>query len=159
MTSLLRLHLATVEKRHSSQWRPEILFLLQEHKLKSFALIDIGCVVLRVRTIRVPDHLRSRMSVCCSPPWTFREHGYGVHVLADGVSSCNKEEVPRADAPSWCTDHDGREHVVPVASCVPHGLSLAWVRSSVCHLVDESSPNFKAFGSISRIFQLVSHTT
>ena len=85
----------------------------------------------------------------------------------------------RADAPSWCTDHDGREHVVPVARCVPHGLSLAWVRSSECHLVDESSPNFKAFayglrlrrsacqafGSISRIFTapihggLVSHTT
>ena len=24
------------------------------------------------------------------------EHGYNVHVLADGVSSCNKEEVPWA---------------------------------------------------------------
>ena len=24
------------------------------------------------------------------------EHGYDVHVLADGVSSCNKEEVPWA---------------------------------------------------------------
>ena len=23
-------------------------------------------------------------------------HGYGVHVLADGVSSCNREEVPVA---------------------------------------------------------------
>ena len=26
----------------------------------------------------------------------FLEHGYDVHVLADGVSSCNKEEVPLA---------------------------------------------------------------
>lgn len=24
------------------------------------------------------------------------ERGYGVHVLADGVSSCNKEEIPLA---------------------------------------------------------------
>ena len=103
---------------------------------------------MRVRTIRVPDHLRSRVSVCCGPPWTFGDYGYGVHVLADGVSSCNKEEVPRADAPSWCTDRDGREHVVPLARCVPIGLSLAWVRSSVCHLVDESSSDFKAFVNV-----------
>ena len=104
--------------------------------------------MLRVRSIRVPDHLRSRMSVCCGPPWTFREHGYGVHVLAVGLSRCSKEEVPRADARSWCTDRDGREHVVPVVRCAPHGLSLAWVRSSVCHLVDESSPDFKAFVNV-----------
>ena len=40
------------------------------------------------------------------------------------------------------------EHVVPVVRCAPHGLSLAWVRSSVCHLVDESSPDFKAFVNV-----------
>ena len=26
----------------------------------------------------------------------FLDHGYDVHVLADSVSSCNKEEVPKA---------------------------------------------------------------
>ena len=36
------------------------------------------------------------MSACCSPPLDFLDHGYDANILADGVSSCNREEVPLA---------------------------------------------------------------
>ena len=36
------------------------------------------------------------MSACCNPPLVFLDHGYDANILADGVSSCNKEEVSPA---------------------------------------------------------------
>ena len=51
--------------------------------------------MLQVRTINLYQPPSSQVCVLQST-LDFLEQGYDVHVLADGVSSCNKEEVPLA---------------------------------------------------------------
>ncbi|KAG6333767.1 hypothetical protein ID866_5329 [Astraeus odoratus] len=80
LTSLGDLHIATVEKVLFSMMTPEVKALLHERPhIKSIVLSGIESHVCVLQTAL--DLL---------------EEGYDVHVLADGVSSANAEEVPIA---------------------------------------------------------------
>jgi len=60
------------------------------------------------------------------------ERGYDVHVLADGVSSCNKEEVP------WALERMRQAGAqITTSECVLFQLQA-----------DASRPNFKAFSNV-----------
>ena len=78
----------------------------------------------------------------------FLEHGYDVHVLADGVSSCNKEEVPLAiERMRQAGAHTTSESMLfqlQGACFTPHRRDIKCERC----LVDASSPNFKAFANV-----------
>ena len=64
--------------------------LLHEHKFESLVFVRASrCVVLGGQSINIPV-------VTCLSTLDFIDQVYGVHVLADGVSSCDKEEVPLA---------------------------------------------------------------
>ncbi|GBE79220.1 hypothetical protein SCP_0204170 [Sparassis crispa] len=73
------LYLGTVPKTLFSMVTPEVKTLLRERKFQSVVLFGIEAHVCV---------LQSTLDL--------REAGYDVHVLADGVSSCNPEEVPYA---------------------------------------------------------------
>ena len=75
---------------------PDVLFLLHKCNFRPLVLmgVEVRCVAGERHQFNI--NLRSRMSACCGPSLDFLYHGYGVHVLADGVSGCNKEEVPSA---------------------------------------------------------------
>ncbi|KAH7888076.1 Isochorismatase-like protein [Phlebopus sp. FC_14] len=80
VASLGDLHLATVEKSLFSMMTPEVKVLLRERpQVKSVVLFGIESHVCV---------LQSALDLL--------QDGYEVHVLADAVSSCNKEEVPIA---------------------------------------------------------------
>ncbi|KAI9510967.1 Isochorismatase-like protein [Russula earlei] len=79
LRSLGPLHLATIEKSLFSMTTPEFLSLIDGRGFRSFVLAGIESHVCV---------LQSTLDLL--------ERGYDVHVLADGVSSCNKEEVPWA---------------------------------------------------------------
>ncbi|EIW82471.1 Isochorismatase hydrolase [Coniophora puteana RWD-64-598 SS2] len=80
LKSLGSLHLATVEKTVFSMLTPEVKVLLDSRK-------DVRSIVL----FGVESHICVLQSAL-----DLLQAGYNVHVLADGVSSCNKEEVPIA---------------------------------------------------------------
>ena len=71
----------------------------------------------------------------------FLEHGYELHVLVDG--GC----IVLQQGGGPVVKGRSNAKVGLGARCVLHDLSLGWVRSSVCHLVDASCPNFKAFAT------------
>ncbi|KAF9246889.1 Isochorismatase-like protein [Melanogaster broomeanus] len=74
------LHIATIEKSLFTMMTPEVKALLRERPhVKSVVLFGI----------------ESHVCVLQSALDLLKE-GYAVHVLADGVSSCNREEVPIA---------------------------------------------------------------
>ncbi|KAG1756105.1 Isochorismatase-like protein [Suillus lakei] len=80
LPSLGPLLLATIEKGLFSMMTPEVKALLRERpQIKSVVLFGIESHVCV---------LQSALD--------FIEVGYNVHVIADGVSSCNKEEIPFA---------------------------------------------------------------
>jgi hypothetical protein len=83
------------------------------------------------------------------------ERGYDVHVLADGVSSCNKEEVPWAlermrQAGAQITTSESvlfqlqgkrkKNEMTPALFIVDGNVLLP--------IVDASRPNFKAFSNV-----------
>jgi Isochorismatase family len=79
------------------------------------------------------------------------EKEYDVHVLADGVSSCNKEEVPWAlermrQAGAQITTSESMLFQLQGTVFSPcYELSLTRLAR---YLVDASSPNFRAFSKI-----------
>ncbi|KAF9224337.1 Isochorismatase hydrolase [Gyrodon lividus] len=80
VASLGDLHVATVEKSLFSMLVPEVKALLRERPhVKSVVLFGIESHVCVLQSALDLLH-----------------EGYYVHILADGVSSCNREEVPIA---------------------------------------------------------------
>ncbi|KAN0097791.1 Isochorismatase-like protein [Tylopilus felleus] len=80
LAALADLHVATIGKNLFSMMVPEVKTLLQERPhVKSVVLFGIESHICVLQTAL--DLIQS---------------GYDVHVLADGVSSSNKEEVPIA---------------------------------------------------------------
>ncbi|KAH9991457.1 Isochorismatase-like protein [Russula vinacea] len=115
LASLGALHLGTVEKTLFSMATPEFLSVLKNRELKSLVVMGIESHVCV---------LQSTLDLL--------EHGYDVHVLADGVSSCNKEEVP------WALERMRQA-----------GAQITTSESMLFQLqVDASSPNFKAFSNV-----------
>ncbi|KAF8485339.1 Isochorismatase hydrolase [Russula ochroleuca] len=115
LASLGPLHLGTVEKTLFSMATPEFLSVLKNRDFKSLVLMGIESHVCV---------LQSTLDLL--------EHGYDVHVLADGVSSCNKEEVP------WALERMRQA-----------GAQITTSESVLFQLqVDASSPNFKAFSNV-----------
>jgi hypothetical protein len=81
----------------------------------------------------------------------FLEHGYDVHVLADGVSSCNKEEVPLAlermrQAGAQITTSESMLFQLQGAYFTPH-CPHGDIKGER-RLVDASNLNFKAFANV-----------
>lgn len=77
---------------------PEVLSALDGRDAQSLVIfgIEVCCLHLWSSLIQTThSHLQSHICVLQST-LDFLERGYDVHVLADGVSSCNKEEVPFA---------------------------------------------------------------
>lgn len=73
------LHLGTFDKTLFSMATPEVLSMLQRYNIKTVILMGIEAHICVLMT-------------CLD----FLSLGYEVHVLADGVSSSNKEEIPIA---------------------------------------------------------------
>ncbi|GJJ07707.1 hypothetical protein Clacol_001912 [Clathrus columnatus] len=71
------------------------------------------------------------------------EKGYDVHVLADGVSSCNKEEVPFA-----------LERMRQAGAQITTSESISFQL-----MVDSASPNFKALANIIKEEKLFTKNT
>ncbi|KAH9030240.1 Isochorismatase hydrolase [Lactarius deliciosus] len=127
LASLGPLHLATVEKTLFSMATPEVLSLLEKHNFKSLVLMGIESHVCV---------LQSTLDLL--------ERGYDVHVLADGVSSCNKEETPVAlermrQAGAQITTSESLLFQLQGAMG-----NIKWVY----RLGDASKPNFKAFANV-----------
>jgi len=115
LPSLGPLHLTTIGKTLFSMATPELLSLLDSRSLKSLIVMGIESHVCV---------LQSTLD--------FLERGYDVHVLADGVSSCNKEEVP------WALERMRQA-----------GAQITTSESVLFQLqVDSSGPNFKAFSNV-----------
>ncbi|KAH9962417.1 Isochorismatase-like protein [Russula dissimulans] len=115
VASIGPLHLATIEKSLFSMATPEFLSLIESRGFKSFILTGIESHVCV---------LQSTLDLL--------ERGYDVHVLADGVSSCNIEEVP------WALERMRQA-----------GAQITTSESILFQLqVDASRPNFKAFSNI-----------
>jgi len=115
LASLGPLHLGTVEKTLFSMAAPEFLSVLNKRPLKSLVLMGIESHVCV---------LQSTLDLL--------ERGYDVHVLADGVSSCNKEEVP------WALERMRQA-----------GAQITTSESMLFQLqVDASGPNFKPFSNV-----------
>jgi len=109
------LHLKTVEKTLFSMFTPEVEAILKKHDLKSVVLFGIESHVCV---------LQSSLDLL--------ENGYDVHVLADGVSSCNREEVPYA-----------------LAGMRQAGVKITTSESAAFQLQrDANKPFFKAFSTI-----------
>ncbi|KAI9575017.1 Isochorismatase hydrolase [Boletus coccyginus] len=116
LQALADLHVATIDKSLFSMMVPEVKALLQERPhVTSVVLFGIESHVCVLQTAL--DLIQS---------------GYDVHVLADGVSSCNKEEVP---------------------------IALAYIRQAGGHITTSESaafllqreagtPRFKAFAAV-----------
>ncbi|KAA1466021.1 Isochorismatase hydrolase [Dentipellis sp. KUC8613] len=106
------LHLGTVEKTLFSMATPEVISILKERDLKSVILFGIESHVCV---------LQSTLDLL--------ELGYDVHIVADGVASCNKEEVP-----------------IALARMRQAGAQITTSESVLFQLQrDSSTPGFKAF--------------
>ncbi|KAI0283720.1 Isochorismatase-like protein, partial [Russula aff. rugulosa BPL654] len=113
LASLGPLHLRTVEKTLFSMTTPKFLSVLDKRPFQSLVLMGI----------------ESRI---CVLTLDLLERGYDVHVLADGVSSGNKEEVP------WALQRMRQA-----------GAQTTTSESILFQLqVDASGPNFKPFSKV-----------
>ncbi|VDC06225.1 unnamed protein product [Peniophora sp. CBMAI 1063] len=115
MQSLAPESRATFSKTLFSMATPEVLATLRERQAKSLVIFGIESHVCV---------LQSTLD--------FLEHGYDVHVLADAISSCNKEEVP-----------------VALARMRQAGAQITTSESLLFQLQRDSSGSaFKAFSSL-----------
>lgn len=78
--------------------------------------------------------------------------GYDVHVLADGVSSANKEEVPIAlaemrQAGAWITTSDASSFRL-MGNHLFHPLYCPPRADAIPALGEASGPKFKAFSAV-----------
>jgi nicotinamidase-related amidase len=114
--SLGALHLGTIEKSLFSMVTPEVKSILNTNShLRSVVLLGIESHVCVLQTAL--DLL---------------ELGYNVHVIADGISSCNRAEVP-----------------IALARIQQAGGQITTSESAAFQLQhDATKPNFKAFSSI-----------
>jgi len=114
--SLGPLHLGTIEKTLFSMVTPEVKAILNTNsRLKSVVLFGIESHVCVLQTAL--DLL---------------ELSYNVHIIADGVSSCNKEEVP-----------------IALARIRQAGGQITTSESAVFQLQrDSSNPTFRTFSGI-----------
>lgn len=109
-----QLHLGTIDKTLFSMATPEVKSILEARSIKSIVLFGIEAHVCV---------LQSTLDLL--------QLGYDVYVLADGVSSCNKEEVPLA-----------------LARMRQAGAQITTSESLLFQLQqDSSNPTFKAFSS------------
>ncbi|KAF8583979.1 Isochorismatase hydrolase [Ramaria rubella] len=117
LSTLGPLHLGTYQKSLFSMIVPDIVTLLSSRQtpVKSIVLFGIESHVCVLQTTL--DLL---------------ELAYDVHVLADGVSSCNKEEVP------WAL-----ERMRQAGAQITTSESIAFQL-----MVDSANPNFKALARI-----------
>ena len=93
--SLGPLYLGTIDKTLFSMLTPEVRTILAGRNSKSVVLFGIEVRSLNMCRYSESNSLQSHVCVLQSTLDLLSE-GYDVHVLADGVSSCNKEEVPIA---------------------------------------------------------------
>ncbi|KII95963.1 hypothetical protein PLICRDRAFT_34920 [Plicaturopsis crispa FD-325 SS-3] len=111
------LHIGTIEKTFFSMVTPELKSLLTNSRPATKSAVLFG----------IESHvcvLQSALDLI--------ELGYDVHILADGVSSCNKEEVPYA-----------------LARIAQAGGVITTSESVSFQLLRESgSPNFKQFSAV-----------
>jgi len=115
MESLGSLHLGTIDKTLFSMLTPEVKTILDSRNIKSVVLFGIESHVCV---------LQSTLDLLSA--------GYDVHVLADGVSSCNKEEVP-----------------IALAKMRQAGAQITTSESAAFQLqCDSSLPSFKAFSAV-----------
>ncbi|KAH9918153.1 Isochorismatase hydrolase [Fomitopsis serialis] len=113
--ALGQLHLGTIAKSLFTMLTPEVRDVLSDRQSKSIAIFGIESHVCVLQTTL--DLL---------------EAGYDVHVIADGVSSCNAEEVPIA-----------LERMRQAGAQITTSESIAFQLQA-----DASRPNFKAFSSV-----------
>ncbi|KAH9950090.1 Isochorismatase hydrolase [Amylocystis lapponica] len=115
VASLGSLHLGTIAKSCFTMLTPEVKAILKAQNLKSVVIFGIESHVCVLQTSL--DLLQA---------------GYDVHVIADGVSSCNREEVPHALARM-------RQAGVQITTSESMGFQLQ---------TDSARPNFKQFSAI-----------
>lgn len=109
------LHLGTFDKTLFSMVIPQIEGILEQQDFKSVLIVGIESHVCVIQTVL--DLL---------------ERGYDVHVLADGVSSGNKEEIP-----------------IALAAMRQAGARITTSDSCSFQLMREASgPKFKAFSAV-----------
>ncbi|GJE84770.1 isochorismatase hydrolase [Phanerochaete sordida] len=106
------LHLGTFDKSMFSMATPEVIELLQRYNIKTVIIMGIEA------------HICVLMS-CLD----FLARGFQVHILADGVSSSNKEEIPIAF-----------DRLRQAGVIVSTSESIAFQLQ-----VDSAKPNFKIF--------------
>jgi len=109
------LYLGTISKSLFTMLTPEVGTILEERNFKSVVIFGIEAHVCV---------LQSALD--------FLQAGYDVHVIADGVSSCNKEEVPYALARM-------RQAGAQITTSESIGFQLQ---------IDSAKPNFKQFAGI-----------
>ncbi|KAH9843717.1 Isochorismatase hydrolase [Rhodofomes roseus] len=114
-SQLGQLHLGTVSKSAFTMFTPEVSKILTDRQLRSIAIFGIESHVCVLQTTL--DLL---------------EAGYDVHVIADGVSSCNAEEVPLA-----------LERMRQAGAQITTSESIAFQLQ-----LDAARPTFKAFSSV-----------
>jgi len=111
------LHLGTFDKTRFSMVIPQVEAILKEHHFKSILILGIESHVCVMQTVL--DLLSLN-------------RGYDVHVLADGVSSANKEEVP-----------------IALAEMRQAGARITTTEACSFQLMGEASgPKFKAFSTV-----------
>ncbi|PVG03586.1 Isochorismatase hydrolase [Serendipita vermifera] len=115
LANLGPLHVGTFPKTKFSMFLPEVESKLHENAIQSIVIFGIESHVCVLQTVL-----------------DLIEHGYAVYVLADGVSSCNKEEIPIA-----------LERMRQVGAQVTTSESLAFQIMG-----DASASNFKEFSAL-----------
>ncbi|KAI0346998.1 Isochorismatase hydrolase [Trametopsis cervina] len=114
LQSLGILHLATVEKSLFSMCTTEVDAYLKQHNFQSIIVMGIEAHIC--------------VLISCLD---FVSQGYGVHLVADGVSSVNKEEIPFAF-----------ERMRQAGVMVETSESIAFQLQ-----LDSARPNFKLFAN------------
>ncbi|EIM88303.1 Isochorismatase hydrolase [Stereum hirsutum FP-91666 SS1] len=122
------LHLGTIEKTLFSMMTPEVTSLLRAKQFRSIVLFGIESHVCV---------LQSALDLLAE--------GYGVHVLADGVSSCNKEEVPYALARMRQAGAQITTSESLLFQLQRDGYRIHFSHRLACTIGDSSTPEFRSF--------------